>query len=250
PADSLAGIRNKPDYERLETARFLKRHWITRFRQNPFFPVNTLTIMRGAIAAQRLGVFERYVDEIYRHMWSAPKKLDDPAVLRAALLESGFDADRFAELVQDPDVKARLLDNTQGSVARGTFGSPTYFVEGEIFFGKDQLRDVEEMILATRSGRPENLDVILKRFEQPNEVRTFEKGKFEIVRIGGMTIGRATYEPGWKWSVHVGPAIGASSCSVGHVGIGVSGRATAAMDNGNVPEFRPGDAFYIAPGHD
>ena len=251
PAESLAGIKNKPDYERLETARFVKRHGITRFRQNPFFPVNTLTIMRGAIAAQRLGVFERYVDEIYRHMWSAPKKLDDPAVLRAALLESGFDADRFAELVQDPDVKARLLDNTQRSVARGTFGSPTYFVEGEIFFGKDQLRDVEEMILATtRSGRPENLDVILKRFEQPNEVRTFEKGKFEIVRIGGMTIGRATYEPGWKWSVHVGPAIGASSCSVEHVGIVVSGRATAAMDNGNVTELRPGDAFYIAPGHD
>jgi len=75
PAESLAGIRNKPDYEHLETARFLKRHGITRFRQNPFFPVNTLTIMRGAIAAQKLGVFERYVDEIYRHMWSEPKKL-------------------------------------------------------------------------------------------------------------------------------------------------------------------------------
>jgi 2-hydroxychromene-2-carboxylate isomerase len=88
PGESLAGIKNKPDYERLETARFIKRHSITSFRQNPFFPVNTLTIMRGAIATQRLGVFERYVDEIYRHMWSEPKKLDDPAVLRAALLES------------------------------------------------------------------------------------------------------------------------------------------------------------------
>ena len=150
PAESLAGIKNKPDYERLETARFLKRHGITRFRQNPFFPVNTLTIMRGAIAAQRLGLFERYVAEIYRHMWSEPKKLDDPAVLRAALRESGFDADRFEELVQDTDVKARLLDNTESSVARGTFGSPTFFVGDEIFFGKDRLRDVEEMILATR----------------------------------------------------------------------------------------------------
>ena len=150
PAESLLGIKNKPDYERLETARFIKRHGITRFRQNPFFPVNTLTIMRGAIAAQRLEVFERYVDEIYRHMWSEPKKLDDPAVLREALLESGFDADRFGELVQDPEVKARLLDNTERSVARGTFGSPTFFVGDEIFFGKDRLRDVEEMILATR----------------------------------------------------------------------------------------------------
>jgi 2-hydroxychromene-2-carboxylate isomerase len=106
--------------------------------------------MRGAIAAQRLGVFERYVDEIYGHMWSAPKKLDDPAVLRAALLESGFDAECFGELVQDADVKARLLENTERSVERGTFGSPTFFVGDEIFFGKDRLRDVEEMILAMR----------------------------------------------------------------------------------------------------
>jgi 2-hydroxychromene-2-carboxylate isomerase len=150
PAERLAGIKNKPDYERLETARFTKRHGITRFRQNPFFPVNTLTIMRGAIAAQRLGVFEHYVDEIYRHMWSEPKKLDDPAILRAALLESGFDAERFGGLVQDPEVKAQLLDNTERSVERGTFGSPTFFVGDEIFFGKDRLRDVEEMILAAR----------------------------------------------------------------------------------------------------
>jgi 2-hydroxychromene-2-carboxylate isomerase len=149
PAESLAGVRNKPDYERLETARFIKRHGIDKFRQNPFFPVNTLTIMRGAIAARKLGVFERYVDEIYRHMWSEPKKLDDPAVLRAALLESGFDAERFAALVQDADVKTRLLDYTERSVERGTFGSPTFFVGDEIFFGKDRLRDVEELILAT-----------------------------------------------------------------------------------------------------
>ena len=156
PAESLLGVKNKPEYERLETARFIKRHGITRFRQNPFFPVNTLTIMRGAIAAERLGVFERYVDEIYRHMWSEPKKLDDPAVLRAALVESGFDAERFAELVQDADIKAQLLDNTERSVARGTFGSPTFFVGDEIFFGKDRLLDVEEMIPATRQPRPAN----------------------------------------------------------------------------------------------
>jgi quercetin dioxygenase-like cupin family protein len=93
-------------------------------------------------------------------------------------------------------------------------------------------------------------DVILKRFEQPDEVRTFEKGTFELVRIHGMTIGRATYEPGWKWSVHVGPAVGAKSCAVEHVGIVISGRATAAMDDGNIIEMKAGDIFYIAPGHD
>ena len=93
-------------------------------------------------------------------------------------------------------------------------------------------------------------EVILKRFEQPDEVRTFEKGKFELVRIAGLTIGRATYEPGWKWSIHVGQSSGAKSCMVEHVGIVVSGRATAAMDDGKVIEMKPGDVFYIAPGHD
>jgi quercetin dioxygenase-like cupin family protein len=93
-------------------------------------------------------------------------------------------------------------------------------------------------------------EVILKRFEQPDEVRTFAKGRFEVVRLGGMSIGRATYEPGWKWSVHVGGATGAKSCLVEHVGMVVSGRATAAMDDGRVIEMKPGDVFYIAPGHD
>ena len=150
PVESFAGIKNKLEYEHLEMTRFVERHRITSFRRNPFFPVNTLTIMRGAIAAETLGVFDRYIDQTYRHMWSEPKKLDDPAVWRSALLESGFDAGRFEELVQDPQVKARLLENTERSVARGTFGSPTFFVGDEIFFGKDRLCDLEEMILTAR----------------------------------------------------------------------------------------------------
>jgi 2-hydroxychromene-2-carboxylate isomerase len=148
PAESLAGITNKPEYERLETERFLRRHGITRYRRNPFFPVNTLAIMRGAIAAQRLGVFERFVDEIYRHMWAEPKKLDDPEVLRAALIESGFEAGRLLALSQTDEVKNELRANTERSVARGTFGSPTFFVGDEIFFGKDKLRDIEEALPA------------------------------------------------------------------------------------------------------
>ena len=96
----------------------------------------------------------------------------------------------------------------------------------------------------------QDMDVVLKQFEQPDEVRIFEKGKFEIVRIGGMTIGRATYELGWRWSLHVGPASGMTSCSVEHVGIVVSGCATAAMDDGTITELRPRDAFHIAPVHD
>ncbi len=146
PGESMAGIRNKPEYQRLETARFVRQHGITRYAMNPFFPVNTLAAMRGAIAARQLGVFERYVDEIYRHMWADPKKLDDPAILRAALIESGLDAERLFELSQTQEVKNELLANTQRSVDRGTFGSPTFFVGDEIYFGKDRLREVEEAI--------------------------------------------------------------------------------------------------------
>jgi len=88
----------------------------------------------------------------------------------------------------------------------------------------------------------------LKRFEEPDDVRTFEKGKFEIVRIGGTTIGRATYLSGWKWSVHVGPAVGASRCNVEHVGLVLSGCITVAMDDGTIHELRAGMLFYIPPG--
>jgi len=94
------------------------------------------------------------------------------------------------------------------------------------------------------------LEVILKRFDSPDEIRTFEKGKFEIVRISGMTLGRATYEPGWKWSTHVGGASGAKSCQVEHVGVVISGTATAAMNDGTIYELQAGDIFFIPPGHD
>jgi quercetin dioxygenase-like cupin family protein len=92
------------------------------------------------------------------------------------------------------------------------------------------------------------LEVILKQFEEPDEIRTFEKGKFEVVRIGNMTIGRATYEPGWRWSVHVGPCVGASRCNVEHVGLVISGCATAALDDGSIHELRTGTLFHIPPG--
>ena len=148
PVEAFAGIRNKLEYERLETRRFIERHGIARFRSNPFFPVNTLMLMRGAVAARRLGIFERYLDEAYRHMWADPKQLDDPKVLRAALAESNVDADTILALSQTQEVKDELLANTQRSVDRGTFGSPTFYVENEIFFGKDKLPEVEAAIMA------------------------------------------------------------------------------------------------------
>jgi 2-hydroxychromene-2-carboxylate isomerase len=150
PAETLKGIKNKPEYERLETERFVRRHNITQFRWNPFFPVNTLQIMRGAVAAEIDGIFLRYVEVVFRQMWEEPKKMDDPEVIRTALDDSGLDGASILERIQDPAVKERLLRNTEQSVARGTFGSPTFFVGEEIFFGKDRLREVEEAILSSR----------------------------------------------------------------------------------------------------
>lgn len=150
PVESFAGIRNKLPYERLETERFIEQHGITNYRFNPFFPVNTLALMRGAVAAQRLGVFERYVGEMFRHMWEQPKDMDDPTVIGAALQESGFDAQQLMALAQDQSVKDELAANTARSVERGAFGAPTFFVDDEIYFGKNTLREVEEAIVARR----------------------------------------------------------------------------------------------------
>jgi 2-hydroxychromene-2-carboxylate isomerase len=145
PAEKMADIKHRLEYEQLETRRFVRRHAVP-FTWNPFFPVNTLLIMRGAVAAQRDGVFARYVEVVFTAMWAEPKKMDDPAVVEAVLRQSGLDGTALLAATQDPAVKERLLKNTEASVARGTFGSPTFFVGDEIFFGKDRLRDVEEEI--------------------------------------------------------------------------------------------------------
>jgi 2-hydroxychromene-2-carboxylate isomerase len=147
PATAFAGIRNKPDYDRLEVRRFVARHGLEDFRYNPHFPVNTLQIMRGAVAAQVAGVFTPYVDAVFADMWERGERMDDPRVLRARLDAAGLPTDDLIRLSQTDDVKATLLRNTEASVARGAFGSPTFFVGDEIFFGKDRLREVEEEIV-------------------------------------------------------------------------------------------------------
>ena len=147
PAETLAGIKNKPEFQALETERFVKRFHVKPYAWNPFFPVNTLNLMRAAIAAQLDGVFEKYVDAAFHHMWVEPKKMDDPEVATKALTTSGLDAARLFARAQEPEVKAKLVQNTQSAVERGAFGSPTFFVGKEMFFGKEQLRDVEEMVL-------------------------------------------------------------------------------------------------------
>src|SRR3984957_1069630 len=151
PGESLRGIKNKPKYNALETERFLRRHNITTFKSNPFFPVNTLMLMRGVVAADFEGLFEPYFRAAYHHMWAEPKKMDDLEVFREAFKSSGIDIDRLIARAQQDDVKKRLMDLTNDAVARGAFGSPTFFVGEEMFFGKDQLRDVEEAIVEQKS---------------------------------------------------------------------------------------------------
>jgi 2-hydroxychromene-2-carboxylate isomerase len=148
PAEAFAGIPAKLAYEGKETQRFVRRHAITDYARNPHFPVNTLLIMRGAIAAQRLGLFEAYVETVYRAMWAQGLKMDDPAVVKTTLEAARLPADEILALTQDPDVKAELIKNTEGAVARGVFGSPSFLVGDELFFGKDRLREVEEEIAA------------------------------------------------------------------------------------------------------
>ncbi len=151
PMEAFAGIPAKQAFQQVEMRRFLARHAITDFRMNPFFPVNTLAIMRGAVAAQAEGVFETYVNVIFDNMWVSPKKLDDPAVIAAVLAVAGLDAERLMARAQEPEIKQKLIANTERSAARGAFGSPTFFVGDDMYFGKDQLRDVEEAIVA-RAG--------------------------------------------------------------------------------------------------
>jgi 2-hydroxychromene-2-carboxylate isomerase len=140
PAETLAGVKNKPEFMKLETERFIKRFNVEPYVWNPFFPVNTLNLMRAAIAAQFEGVFEKYVEAAFHHMWREPKRMDDPEVAAKALISSGLDAAKLLARAQEADVKAKLIENTQSAVDRGAFGSPTFFVGKEIFFGKEQLR--------------------------------------------------------------------------------------------------------------
>jgi 2-hydroxychromene-2-carboxylate isomerase len=151
PFESLRGIKNKPEYQALETRRFIRRHNITTFKPNPFFPVNTLMLMRGAVAAQFENVFEPYFRAAYHHMWEDPKKMDDLDIFRSAFIASGIDIERLIARAQQDDVKKKLLAVTNDAVNRGAFGSPTFFIGDEIFFGKDQLRDVEDSIVEQTS---------------------------------------------------------------------------------------------------
>lgn len=151
PMLAFAGIPNKLAYEMLELRRFVERHKVS-FQMNPFFPVNTLLLMRGAAAAELDGILPAYAEAGFHHMWEAPKKMDDPAVWVEAMASSGLDGERLLARSQEHEVKKKLMDNTEAAAKRGAFGSPTFFVGDEIYFGKNTLRDVEEALAAQRAA--------------------------------------------------------------------------------------------------
>jgi 2-hydroxychromene-2-carboxylate isomerase len=152
PAEAFADIPNKRAYDKLEVQRFIARHQLTRFKFNPHFPVNTLKIMRLAVAAQALGCGPQTIDAMYSAMWEQARDMDDPDEIAAALREAGLDGPALLARGQDPEVKARLAANTQSAFERGAFGSPSFFVGDQLFFGKDRLREVEEEIVRQRTA--------------------------------------------------------------------------------------------------
>jgi 2-hydroxychromene-2-carboxylate isomerase len=144
PGISMQGISNKPEYQRIETERFCKAHGIAPQVANPHFPVNTLKMMRGAVFAAGTSYYQQYIDAMYAAMWEQALKMDEDDLISAALTKAGLPAaDIFAGMA-DPVVKQQLIANTEASVQRGNFGSPTLFVGDEMYFGKDKLRDAVE----------------------------------------------------------------------------------------------------------
>lgn len=146
PVMAFGNVKGKLAYDNLEMMRFVKKHGLSKFRMNPHFPVNTLVLMRGAVAAEMRGELATYIEAGLKAMWEDGLKMDDPAVYVEAMNAASLDGAALLEATQDPDVKAKLVANTEAAVARGTFGIPTFFVGDEMFFGKDRLGQVEEEV--------------------------------------------------------------------------------------------------------
>jgi 2-hydroxychromene-2-carboxylate isomerase len=150
PMLAFASIPNTLAYERREIERFIDRHGLAAFRMNPHFPVNTLGLMRGAVAADAEGLLEPYVEAMFRFMWEEPRKLDDPAILAQSLGDAGLPAERLLARSQEPEVKYRLAASTRDAYERGAFGIPSFLVGDELYFGKNTLREIEDVLSVSR----------------------------------------------------------------------------------------------------
>lgn len=147
PFVAFGGIKGKLEYEMLESKRFQEKHGLNDFVFNSHFPMNTITIMRGLVAARELDVESAYIEAVLAAMWEQSKKMDDPVVIEGVWREAGLDADALMELIQSDSVKESLKQTTQAAADRGAFGVPTFFVDDEMFFGKERLGQVEEELL-------------------------------------------------------------------------------------------------------
>ena len=147
PMMAFNGITNKLEYQNIEIQRFIKKHNLAHFTMNSFFPVMTLQLQRGAIAAMSLNVFDEYLEAIFKGMWEKSLNLADQEVLINLLTaETQIDISNLVEKMQTQEIKDQLIQNTSNAVERGAFGIPTFFADDEIFFGKDSLGDLEEFI--------------------------------------------------------------------------------------------------------
>ncbi|MFP6598151.1 MAG: 2-hydroxychromene-2-carboxylate isomerase [Candidatus Hydrogenedentota bacterium] len=147
PMLAFANIKGKLDYDRLETARFIAEHKLDKFVFNPHFPVNSLLLVRGAIAVEQDGRLAEYIEVGSCAMWEQGLKMDDPDVFVDTMTNAGFDGADLLNRTKDEAIKATLMDNTTKAVERGTFGIPTFYVGDEMFFGKERLGQIEEEIL-------------------------------------------------------------------------------------------------------
>ncbi|MEM9738792.1 MAG: 2-hydroxychromene-2-carboxylate isomerase [Pseudomonadota bacterium] len=146
PMMAFGNVKGKLDYDRLEMMRFIHKHDLKAFKMNPHFPVNTIILQRGAIAAEMRGGLAPYVEAGLRAMWEDGLKMDDPDIYARAMTDAGLDGQALLEVTQDPAVKQKLVDNTANAVARGVFGIPTFYVGDEMFFGKERLGQLEEEV--------------------------------------------------------------------------------------------------------
>jgi 2-hydroxychromene-2-carboxylate isomerase len=150
PMVAFANVPLKLAYQRIEMMRFMTKHRLSKFQKNPHFPVNTLALMRTAVAAEGEGVSAPYVEAMFRFMWEEPRKLDDMAVLAQSLTDAGLPADQLLKRAQTQEIKDGLVSNTQSAHEHGAFGIPSFVVGKELYFGKDSLSDVEDEIVAQR----------------------------------------------------------------------------------------------------
>jgi 2-hydroxychromene-2-carboxylate isomerase len=146
PWRTYGSVTGKLEYEQLEMTRFIEKHALTKFKFNPHFPINTLLIMRGACAAEAAGNLDAYVTAGMTAMWEDGLNMSDPEVFVSMMNIAGLDGQALLTSTQDPKIKQRLLENTNAAVSRGVFGIPSYFIDDEMWFGKDRIRDLIETL--------------------------------------------------------------------------------------------------------